>query len=112
MYINKIYPHDWDVINEREKQKKEQEFSIARFFLDEPSVKTQFQGRENLNVKFHEGPDFLLYSEENQLDKIGLEITKCYVRGDGYSPAVMSNLRKICNEVVGDLQKSENSFII
>lgn len=110
MYINKIYPHNWNEINEREKQKKEQEFSIARFFLDEPSVKSQFQGRGNLCVEFHEGPDFLVYSEENLSDIIGLEITKCYVKDVGCSPSVMSNLRKICNEVVGDLQKSENSF--
>lgn len=60
VYIKKIYPDNWDRYSERDKQKKEQEFNIASFVLNDSSVKIQFEGKEPLCVQFLEGPDFLV----------------------------------------------------
>ena len=109
VYIKKIYPNNWDRYSEREKQKKEQEFNIASFVLNDSSVKIQFEGKEPLCVQFLEGPDFLVYSENNPSDKIGLEITKCYINDKYNSPAINSDLEKICKEVIQDIQHIGNS---
>ena len=109
VYIKKIYPDNWDRYSERDKQKKEQEFNIASFVLNDSSVKIQFEGKEPLCVQFLEGPDFLVYSENNPSDKIGLEITKCYINDKHNSPAINSDLEKICKEVIQDIQHTENT---
>lgn len=102
--IKKIYPKNWDKYSEREKQKKEQEFNIVSFLLNAPIGKTQFEGTKTLFVEFCEGPDFLVYSEDRLSDKIGLEITKCYANDRCSSPAINSDLEKICKEVFRDIQ--------
>ncbi len=109
VYIKKIYPDNWDRYSERDKQKKEQEFNIASFVLNDSSVKIQFEGKEPLCVQFLEGPDFLVYSENNPSDKIGLEITKCYINDKHNSPAINSDLEKICKEVIQDIQHTGNT---
>lgn len=108
--INKKYPEDWDKKSEQEKRKKEQEFGVASFFLyNYPQIKDFLESADNLCVEFNEGPDFFVYSNEDSLEKLGLEITDCYVDRRRNNLSICSDLEKICRGVIKDIQKKEPS---
>lgn len=108
LIINKKYPDGWEQYSEREKCKKCEEFKIVSFFLNDTSVVDLFAGEDNLNVEFREGPDFFIYSDAKIFSNLGLEITKCYV-DDSNSHRIKSDLKKICEDSVKDIQKQTNS---
>lgn len=92
--INKIYPVNWDRYGQREKEAKEQEFNVVSFFLKTSSTNALFEYKGRLCVELYEEPDFLIYPEDMPLNKIGLEVTKCYADEKCNAPKVNSDLEK------------------
>lgn len=116
LIINKKYPENWNKKNEEYRRKKEDEFDTASFFLyNHSAVKDIFEGADSLCVEFDDSPDFFVYSNEKSSKKLGLEITDCYVNEVRNSKKprnlnnVYSDLEKICNEVIKDIQKNDKS---
>lgn len=108
--IKRKYPKDWDQYSEQKRNQKEQEFGIASFLLNNYSPFNHlFKGADILYLEDHEGPDFLVYSNEKSSKKLGLEITDCYLNSENKKsrniPSTVSDLEKICEEVYKDIQK-------
>lgn len=104
--FNKIYPDDWEKYNEKEQEKKEKEFDVALFFLNNyHPIRETFKGANCFCVEYHEGPDFFVYSNEEWSEKFGLEVTDCYVNTEhnrNFS-STHSDLEKVCKEVINDV---------
>ena len=112
--IKRKYPKDWDQYSEQKRNQKEQEFGIASFLLNNYSPFNHlFKGADILYLEDHEGPDFLVYSNEKSSKKLGLEITDCYLNSENKKsrniPSTVSDLEKICEEVYKDIQKKQNA---
>ncbi len=109
--INKIYPDDWEKYNEKEQEKKEKEFGVALFFLNNYyPIRETFKGANCLCVESHEGPDFFVSSNEESSEIFGLEITDCYINTEhnrNFS-SVHSDLEKVCKEVINDIKATVN----
>lgn len=109
--INKKYPNDWDKYSEKARKKKEQEFGVAFFFLNNyHPIKETFKGANSLCVESCEGPDFFVYSNEESSERVGLEITDCYLKTERNRNflSIHSDLEKICKEVIEDIKKTTN----
>lgn len=107
--INKKYPKYWSDFNEKEKIKKEEEFNVVSFFLNNYSpVRELFHKTNNICVEFYEGPDFLVSLDEDSYEKIGLEITCCFADKKRNALSLYSDLKKLCEEVIRNINKTEN----
>lgn len=112
--IIRKYPKDWYQYSEQKRKQKEQEFGVASFLLNNYSPFNRlFKGADILYLEDHEGPDFLVYSNEKSSKKLGLEVTDCYLNSENKKsrniPSTVSDLEKICEEVYKDIQKKQNA---
>lgn len=107
--IKKIYPHDWDKQDKQYKQKKLNEFIVASFLLNDHTIKNKLINYNDLCIKFSENPDFIISSTDVSFKTLGLEIIDCY-KLDGRKTycisKTLSDLKKICTEVIKDIQNS------
>ncbi|OUQ54222.1 hypothetical protein B5E60_02545 [Alistipes sp. An116] len=104
------YPHNWDQYSDREQKKKEGEFDIVSFFLNNPLVRKLFAGKKDLYVTFCEEPDFIISLNDVSSAKIGLEITQCYATKKYNSPQINSDLIKLCKTAITEDEKVANSI--
>ncbi len=105
IYLNRIYPANWNTLNVRDKEKKEREYNTISFLLKSSSVKPMFAEVNSLVVEFYEEPDFIVHSHDLTFRKIGIEHTKCYVQERNNTPKINSDLEKICIEIIDEINE-------